>query len=89
MRGGRGAIGRVSGWLAASRLGLVVMALVVGVGAGLAAAAFRELIYLFTWLFTGHLTFGEQGHAPSLHFPFLGIWFVLVVPVIAAVMYGP
>jgi CIC family chloride channel protein len=82
-------IRRASGWLAASKLGLVVMALVVGVGAGLGAAAFRELIYFFTWLFTGQQTFGQQGHAASLHLPFLGVWFVLVVPVIAGALYGP
>ncbi len=79
----------VSSWLAASNLGLVVMALVVGAGAGLGAAGFRELIYLFTWLFTGRTTFGQQGHASSLHVPFLGVWFVLVVPVIAGLIYGP
>jgi CIC family chloride channel protein len=83
------ALERLSGWLAASRLGLVVMALVVGVGSGLGAAAFRELIYFFTWVFTGHETFGEQGHAQSLHLVFLGIFFVLVVPSIAGALYGP
>ena len=82
-------IRRVSGWLAASKLGLVVMALIVGAGAGLAAAGFRELIYFLTWLFTGHETFGQYGHAASPHLPFLGIWFVLVVPVIAGAIYGP
>lgn len=82
-------IREVSNWLAASKLGLVVMALVVGVGAGLGAAAFRELIYFFTWVFTGHQTFGQQGHAGSLHLPFLGLWFVLVVAVIAGALYGP
>ena len=85
----RASIRRVGGWLAASKLGLVVMALVVGVGSGLGAAAFRELIYFFTWFFTGHETFGQQGHAPSLHLAFLGIFFVLVVPPIAGAIYGP
>jgi chloride channel protein, CIC family len=85
----RGSARRASDWLAASKLGLVVMALVVGVGSGLGAAAFRELIYFFTWLFTGRQTFGQQGHAVSLHLPFLGIWFVLIVPVIAGAVYGP
>ena len=80
---------RVSDWLAASKLGLIAMALVVGVGSGLGAAAFRELIYFVTWLFTGHVTFGQQGHAPSLHLAFLGIYFVLIVPVIAGAGYGP
>ncbi len=76
-------------WLAAAKLGLLVMALVVGVASGLGAAGFRELIYLFTWLFTGRTTFGEQGHAASLHVPSLGIWFVLIVPVVAGLLYGP
>ncbi len=88
-RSAGGSARRLSDWLAASKLGLAVMALVVGAAAGLGAAGFRELIYLFTWLFTGHQAFGQQGHAPSLHFPFLGIWFVLIVPVIAGVIYGP
>jgi CIC family chloride channel protein len=79
----------VADWLAGSRLGLVVMALVAGAAAGLAAAAFRDLIYLFTWLFTGRRTYGELGHQPSLNVPFLGIWFLLVVPVVAGLLYGP
>jgi chloride channel protein, CIC family len=87
--GRRGSIRRLADWLAASRLGLVVMALVVGAGSGLAAAGFRELIYFITWIFTGRQTFGQQGHAASLHLPFLGIWFVLIVPVIAGALYGP
>jgi len=80
---------RTSDWLAASKLGLLAMALVVGALAGLGAAAFRALIYFFTWVFTGRATFGQQGHAASLHLPFLGGWFVLIVPVIAGVIYGP
>jgi CIC family chloride channel protein len=77
------------GWLRTSRIGLVVMALVVGGGAGVGAALFRWLIFGVTWLVTGHDQFGQQGHAPSLHLPFLGIWFVLVVPVIGGLIYGP
>jgi CIC family chloride channel protein len=65
------------------------MALLVGAGAGVAAAGFRELIFLITWLATGHDQFGQQGHAPSLHLAFLGIWFVLVVPVLGGLLYGP
>jgi chloride channel protein, CIC family len=87
MSGGR--LRRVSDWLAASKLGLLAMALIVGAAGGLGAAAFRELIYLFTWVFTGHQTFGQQGHGASLHLPFLGVWFVLVIPVIAGTIYGP
>ena len=85
----RARVRRMSDWLAASRLGLLVMAAIVGVGSGLGAAVFRELIYFVTWVFTGHETFGQQGHASSLHLAFLGIFFVLVVPPIAGAIYGP
>ena len=79
----------VSAWLGSNRLGLAVMALIVGAGAGLGAAVFRELIYAFTWLATGYTQFGQQGHAPSLHLPSLGIFFVLVIPVVGGLLYGP
>ena len=83
-------LGRVvTTWLGSNRMGLVVMALLVGAGAGLGAAGFRELIFLVTWLATGHNQFGQQGHAPSLHLAFLGLWFVLVVPVLGGLVYGP
>ena len=65
------------------------MALVVGAGAGLGAAVFREMIFAFTWIATGYKQFGQQGHAPSLHLPALGIFFVLVVPVVGGLLYGP
>jgi CIC family chloride channel protein len=65
------------------------MALIVGAGAGLGAAGFRLLIFAFTWLVTGHQQFGQQGHAASLHLPWLGFWFVLIVPVLGGLIYGP
>jgi CIC family chloride channel protein len=80
---------RATGWLSGGRLGLAVMALIVGAGAGVGAAGFRLLIFAFTWLATGHQQFGQQGHAASLHLPWLGIWFVLVVPVLGGLIYGP
>jgi CIC family chloride channel protein len=79
----------VSAWLGGNRLGLVVMALVVGAGAGLGAALFREMVFGATWLVTGHNQFGQQGHAASSHLPGLGIWFVLIVPVLGGLIYGP
>ena len=87
--GGRSSIRAVSGWLRASRLGLVTMALVVGAGAGLGAVGFRWLIFAFTWLATGHQEFGQQGRVGSVHLPFLGIWFLLLVPVVGGLIYGP
>jgi CIC family chloride channel protein len=61
----------------------------VGACAGLAAALFRWLIYAFTWLATGHQQFGQQGHAASLHVPWLGLWFLLLIPVLGGLLYGP
>jgi CIC family chloride channel protein len=86
---GGGAIGAVSPWLAGSRLGLIVMALVVGAGAGLGAVVFRWLIFSFTWLATGYQQFGQQGHTASRHLPWLGIGFLLVIPVVGGLLYGP
>src|SRR5579875_3340109 len=85
----RGRVLQACDWLASSKLGLVAMALVVGAGAGLGAAGFRDLIYLVTWLFTGRGTYGQLGHQASLHLPLVGIWFVLVAPVVAGLLYGP
>ncbi|HET9073066.1 MAG TPA: chloride channel protein [Solirubrobacteraceae bacterium] len=88
-RAARSSLTIIQTWLAATTLGLVAMALLVGAVAGLGAAGFRDLIFLFTWLFTGHDAYGQLGHQPSLHLPFLGIWFVLVAPVLAGLLYGP
>src|SRR5579883_938446 len=76
-------------WLRSSRLGMVAMALAVGVAGGFGAVGFRWLIYSFTWLATGHQEFGQQGRVASLHLPWLGIWFVLLVPVLGGLLYGP
>lgn len=79
----------VSTWLGGSRLGLVVMALLVGAGAGLGAVLFRELVYAVTWVATGHEQFGQQGRVASLHLAWLGIGFFLVIPVLGGLLYGP
>jgi chloride channel protein, CIC family len=80
---------RVRGWLRAARSGLLAMALVAGVGAGLGAIAFRYLITAFTWLATGHAAFGQQGRVPSAHLPWLGLAFFVVIPVLGGLIYGP
>jgi CIC family chloride channel protein len=84
-----GAMRRARDWLATTKLGLVVLALLVGAAAGLGAAGFRDLIYLITWLFTGRRTYGQFGHQASLHLPLVGVWFVLIAPVVAGLLYGP
>ena len=82
-------VGRAGGWLRGSRGGLLAVALVVGAGSGLGAVAFRDLIYFFTWLATGHAQFGQQGRVGSAHFPWLGLGFFVVIPVIGGLIYGP
>jgi chloride channel protein, CIC family len=77
------------GWLRRSRGGLFAIALVVGAASGLGAVGFRSLIYFFTWLATGHVQFGQQGRVPSAHFPWLGLGFFVVIPVVGGFLYGP
>jgi hypothetical protein len=71
-------------WLAASlrstHIGLGILAIAVGIGSGLGVVGFRWLIFAFTWIATGREQFGQQGRVASLHFPWLGSWFLLLVP---------
>ena len=69
--------------------GLIGLALLTGVGAGLGAVAFRYMILAFTHLFTGHRDYSAAGHAPNPLVPGLGIWFVVLAPVIGGLIYGP
>ena len=81
--------GAAAGWLRGSRGGMAAIALVVGAGSGLGAVAFRYLIYFFTWLATGHSQFGQQGRVGSSHLAFLGPGFLVLIPVIGGLVYGP
>jgi chloride channel protein, CIC family len=80
---------RAISWLRGSRGGLFGVALVVGAGSGLGAVGFRYLVYFFTWVATGHVEFGQQGRVASAHFPWLGLGFFVVAPVIGGLIYGP
>ena len=80
---------RTASWLRATRFGLLVIAVLVGVGSGLGAVVFRYLIYFFTWLATGHVQFGQAGYTGSAHLPWLGLAFFVVIPVIGGIIYGP
>ena len=72
-----------------TQLGLLALAMAVGALAGLGAVVFREMILGFTWLATGYAQFGQQGRVPSLHFPGIGVWFLLIIPVVGGLLYGP
>jgi chloride channel protein, CIC family len=82
-------VDRAAAWLRTGRGGLLLLALVVGAGAGLGAVVFRYLIYLFTWLATGHDEFGQQGRVPSAHLPWLGLGFFVLIPAVGGLLYGP
>ncbi len=69
--------------------GLMALALLTGAGSGLGAVAFRYMISGFTELFTGHSAYGVAGHAHNPLVPGLGIWFVVLAPVIGGLVYGP
>ena len=86
---GRPALAQAAAWLRAGRSGMFLLALLVGVGAGLGAVAFRYLINFFTWLATGHSQFGQAGYVGSSHLPWLGLGFFVVIPAIGGLLYGP
>ena len=71
---------------------LTVMALVVGATTGLGAVVFRWLITQATWIFTGHADYSAVGlgqHPPHPWLPWLGPWFVVLVPAVGGLIYGP
>ena len=69
--------------------GLLLLALLVGAGAGVGAVVFRWLIKQFTLALSGHADYAGLGHVANPHVPWLGRWFVLLAPVVAGLMYGP
>jgi CIC family chloride channel protein len=82
-------LGRLRRSAARGSGGLTALALLTGAGAGLGAIAFRDMILGFTHLFTGHSEYGAAGRTINPHLPGLGIWFVVAVPVVGGLIYGP
>jgi len=80
---------RVSGLVAHGSGGMLVLSLLVGAGAGLGAVAFRYMILGFTYAFTGHRDYSAAGHASNPLVPGLGMWFVVLAPVLGGLLYGP
>ena len=68
--------------------GLVGMALVIGVGGGLGAIVFRYMILGVTELATGRADPSVAGRVGNPHLPRLGVWYLLLVPVIGGWSMG-
>jgi CIC family chloride channel protein len=76
-------------WVRGSATGLVPLGLLVGAGAGAGAVLFRYLILWVTELATGRHDYSNAGRVGSPHLPGLGVYFVLLVPVVGGLIYGP
>ncbi len=75
--------------LRASDGGLLALALLVGAGSAGFAIVFRWLIATFTHLATGHADYAAVPGAAHPWLPGLGRCFLLGVPVLAGLLYGP
>jgi CIC family chloride channel protein len=80
---------RLSRAVARGSGGMLVLSLLVGAGAGLGAVAFRYMILGFTYAITGHRDCSAIGHAGNPLVPGLGMWFVVLAPVVGGLIYGP
>ena len=69
--------------------GMLALGALVGAVAGLGAVAFREVILSITWIVTGRSDYGAGGRLASLHALWAGPWFLIVVPVLGGIVYGP
>lgn len=67
----------------------MVIAVLVGIGAGLGAIAFRYLITGFTFVFSGHVDYSDAGRVGHPWLPWLGVTFVVLAPVVGGLLYGP
>ena len=85
----RSLLARIRDWLYAGATGLLVLSGLVGLFAGLGAVGFRYLIFAFTRVFSGHQDYSAAGHAINPLVPGLGMWFVVLAPVVGGLIYGP
>jgi CIC family chloride channel protein len=81
--------GSVGVALRTSNSGLLALSLAVGAAAAGFAVLFRWLIRIFTLLFSGHADYAAVPGAGNPSLPGLGRWFVVLVPVVAGLLYGP
>ncbi len=86
---GRGWLERLRRSAAREQGALTALALLTGAGAGVGAIAFRYMILGVTYLFSGHRDYSAAGHVANPLLPGLGIWFVVIAPVLGGLIYGP
>ncbi|ASN22931.1 chloride channel protein [Streptomyces pluripotens] len=67
----------------------MLLAIVVGAGAGAGSVVFRRCIEIFTRLFSGHSDYAAAAGTSNSHVPWLGPYFVLLAPVVGGLLYGP
>lgn len=67
----------------------MALALLIGVGSGLGGIAFRWLITSATELFTGRPEYTTAPGAAHAWLPGLGVWFLVLAPAVAGLLYGP
>ncbi|MFE6888068.1 chloride channel protein [Streptomyces sp. NPDC057694] len=67
----------------------MVLAVLVGAGAGVGSIVFRWCIQTFTRIFSGRADYAAAPGSGNPHVPWLGPFFVLVVPVVGGLLYGP
>jgi hypothetical protein len=77
---------RLATQLRSSNSGLMLLALIVGLGAGGGAIVFRWLIKTFTLLLSGHADYSLAGHAAHPGLPGLGRWFVIGAPALVLII---
>ncbi|NYH79792.1 CIC family chloride channel protein [Actinopolyspora biskrensis] len=81
--------GQLGTWLRQRGSGLMALALLIGVGSGLGAIAFRWLITSATELLTGRPEYTTDPGAAHAWLPGLGVWFLVLAPAVAGLLYGP
>lgn len=67
----------------------MVLAVLVGIGAGLGAIAFRDFITGFTLVFSGHADYSAAGRVAHPWLPWLGVTYVVLAPAVGGLIYGP
>lgn len=81
--------GRAGRPVSDTRGSMMGLAMLVGAGTGLGSLAFRWCIETFTRFFSGHDDYAAAPGSSNPHVSWLGPFFVLAMPVVGGLLYGP